>query len=587
MATIVLAAAGSALGSSIGGAVLGLGAATLGRAVGATVGTILDQKLLGIGAEAVEVGRVDQFRVMGSREGTPIPRVWGQMRLSGEIIWSSNFVETVATSGGGKGASAGPRTNSYSYSVSLAIALCEGEVARIGRVWADGQLVTLADVAWRLYPGDEAQLPDPTIACNLPDGEAPAYRGTAYIVIEDLDLTPYGNRIPQFSFEVTRKAGAGSDVGVADPALAIQGVALVPGTGEYSLATAPVLFNDGKGVTRTANINNDYGVPDLEVALDQMERDLPNCRSVSMVVSWFGDDLRASHCSLRPQCEQVTQEAETMAWSVSGVTRADARRVSYVDARPGFGGTPADASVVQAIQDLTARGQDVMFYPFILMDIREGNGLVDPWTGEVEQPPVPWRGRITLSLAPGIEGSPDQSPAAAAEVAAFFGTASAADFAIGDGTVTYSGPLEFSYRRFILHYAALCAAAGGVASFCIGSELRSLTQIRSDRTDFPVVDALRALAAECRVLLGSQTKLGYAADWSEYFGYHPGDGSNDVLYHLDPLWADPEIDFVGIDNYMPLSDWRDGSDHADSDAKSIYSLEYLSGNVAGGEGYDW
>ena len=86
---------------------------------------------------------------------------------------------------------------------------------------------------------------------------------------------------------------------------------------------------------------------------------------------------------------------------------------------------------------------------------------------------------------------------------------------------------------------------------------------------------------------GRETKIGYASDWSEYFGYQPGDGSGDVIFHLDPLWAHSAIDFIGIDNYMPLSDWRDGSDHADAGSGSIYDLCYLVGNVAGGEGYDW
>ena len=46
------------------------------------------------------------------------------------------------------------------------------------------------------------------------------------------------------------------------------------------------------------------------------------------------------------------------------------------------------------------------------------------------------------------------------------------------------------------------------------------------------------LAADVRAILGSGTKLSYAADWSEYFGHHPQDGSGDVFFHLDPLWAD-------------------------------------------------
>lgn len=49
------------------------------------------------------------------------------------------------------------------------------------------------------------------------------------------------------------------------------------------------------------------------------------------------------------------------------------------------------------------------------------------------------------------------------------------------------------------------------------------------------------------------------------------------------------IDFVGIDWYAPLSDWRDGEGHIDAlaGARSIYEPDYLSANVEGGEGYDW
>ncbi len=63
------------------------------------------------------------------------------------------------------------------------------------------------------------------------------------------------------------------------------------------------------------------------------------------------------------------------------------------------------------------------------------------------------------------------------------------------------------------------------------------------------------LAAEVRAIWGHRAKITYAADWSEYFGHQPGDG--DAIFHLDPLWAHPAINAIGIDNYMPLSDWRD------------------------------
>ena len=129
--------------------------------------------------------------------------------------------------------------------------------------------------------------------------------------------------------------------------------------------------------------------------------------------------------------------------------------------------------------------------------------------------------------------------------------------------------------------------AGDVEAFNIGSELRGLTQIRDGADSFPAVAALQQLAQDVRAVLGPEVKIGYAADWSEYFGYHPQDGSGDVLFHLDPLWAQPEIDYVGIDNYMPIADWRDTLGHLDEGEGSIYSLSYLAKNVAGGEGFDW
>ncbi|KAF0172000.1 MAG: hypothetical protein FD162_2637 [Rhodobacteraceae bacterium] len=187
------------------------------------------------------------------------------------------------------------------------------------------------------------------------------------------------------------------------------------------------------------------------------------------------------------------------------------------------------------------------FYPFLLMEQLADNSLPNPWTGETGQPPLPWRGRITLNKAPGQPGSTDRTAAAAAEVANFFGSVQPAHFAIVGEAVAYSGPVEWSYRRFILHYAHLCKAAGGVAAFCVGSEMRGLSQIRAAGDSFPTVAALRQLASEVRAILGAETKISYAADWSEYFGYHIEDN---VYFHLDPLWADPAIDFIGIDNCL-------------------------------------
>ncbi len=583
MATLLLSAAGAALGAGFGGSVLGLSGAVIGRAIGATIGRAIDQRVLGAGSEPVDIGRIERLRLTGAGEGAAIGQIWGRMRVSGQVIWATNFVETVRRRRTGKGAPK-PKVNEYSYSVSLAIALCEGEILRVGRIWADGNEISARDLNMRVYTGSETQLPDPLLEAIEGSGKAPAYRGVAYVVIEDLELSSYGNRVPQFSFEVVRAAQGPAVQSSQTLDQVVRGVALIPGTGEYGLATTPVHYAEGLGRNRTANVHSPSGLTDFATSLRQLTEELPNVGAVSLVVSWFGDDLRCSSCTIRPKVEQTLRDGVGMPWRSGGITRAHAQEVPKVDGVSVYGGTPSDASVIEAIRALRDSGKEVMFYPFILMDQVPGNVLPDPWSGAVTQPALPWRGRVTLSTAPGRPGSPDRTAAAAAEVATFFGAAQPGDFVVSGESVTYAGPNDWGFRRFILHYAHLCAAAGGVESFCIGSEMRSLTQIRGAGDVFPAVVALKSLAADVRSILGPNVKISYAADWSEYFGYHV-DG--DIYFHLDPLWADPNIDFVGIDNYMPLSDWRDGEDHADAGFGSIYNPAYLMSNIAGGEGYDW
>ena len=167
--------------------------------------------------------------------------------------------------------------------------------------------------------------------------------------------------------------------------------------------------------------------------------------------------------------------------------------------------------------------------------------------------------------------------------------AQVAHFAIAGDRVIYGGAADWGLRRMVLHYAHLAKAAGGVDTFVIGTELRGLTQVRSSASTYPFVAALVQLAEDVKAVLGPATKVTYAADWSEYFGHQPADGSGDVYFHLDALWASPSIDAVGIDVYWPLADWRAGREHLDylAGASSIYDTPYLAGNVAGGEGFDW
>ena len=187
----------------------------------------------------------------------------------------------------------------------------------------------------------------------------------------------------------------------------------------------------------------------------------------------------------------------------------------------------------------------------------------------------------------------------------------------------------------ILHYAWLCTIAGGVDLFLLGSELRGLETIRgpawtpagtTDSSgnavwDYPFVAGLQALAGDVRSIFDSQglTKnlatsshlIAYSADWSDWMGFqHPGE--NGQWPHLDSLWASPNIDLVGFDNYLPLSDWTTGNGGLDAlnwlnaapsgpwppsssdlsglgliGAPTLLSLPYLKANIEGGEKFAW
>ena len=313
----------------------------------------------------------------------------------------------------------------------------------------------------------------------------------------------------------------------------------------------------------------------------------PNLERVAVVASWFGTDLRAGECRIMPGVETPVRHDESTPWRVTGIWRNTAYVVSSHEGGPAYGGTPNDLGLKAAIEDLKARGLKVFLYPFLMMDVPAGNGLPAPY-GAAEQAIYPWRGRITCYPAAGQPGTTDRTASARAQVEAFVGTAEARDFSVSAGHVVYTGPDE-GYRRLILHYAYLAAAAGDVDGFIIGSELRGLTRIRDENYAFPFVEALIQLAADVRGILGPQTALTYGADWSEYFGYHPADGSGDVFFNLDPLWASPHITAVGIDNYMPLSDWRD-DDLAEENPDGFQGSDdpvKLQEQIAAGEGYDW
>ncbi|MBI2713665.1 MAG: glycoside hydrolase/phage tail family protein [Rhizobiales bacterium] len=562
MAALALSFAGAALGSSV----FGPTGAIAGRLIGALAGNLIDQALFGRRERVLEGPRLSDLEVMASTEGAAIPRVYGRARLSGQVIWATNLEEVVGSNQQSSGGKGGPKvtttTTTYAYFANFAVGLCEGPIGSVLRVWADGKPLDLSGLTVRSYNGDEAQTPDPLVVAK--EGDAPAYRGLAYVVFERLPLADFGNRIPQLSFEVMRPIGRLERM--------TRAVTLIPGATEFGYEPATVVQVMGPGRSAPENRHITYAESDVIGSLDELQALAPNIERVAIVVAWFGTDLRAGECRVVPGIDNRVKTAHGGTWSVAGVDRASAYLVSTVDGRPAFGGTPSDSSVRDLIAELKARGLKITLYPFLMMDIAADNALADPWTGALSQPAYPWRGRITCSPAPGQSGSPDGTSSAATQVNAFFS----------------GGADEWNYRNMVLHYATLAADAGGVDAFLIGSELKSLTRVRSASGVYPAVDALVTLAADVKTIVGSGTLVTYGADWTEY-GAHVVDGAaNEVRFPLDPLWASSAIDAIGIDYYAPLADWRDDGNQLDRAlTDDPHRLSYLAGNLNGGEAYDW
>jgi hypothetical protein len=534
MATIALAAAGAAVGGSIGGGILGISSVAIGQAVGASVGRYVDTMIFSKDTVTkTEGARLSGSQYMTSNEGAPIPVVIGRGRIGGEMIWGSDFIETIVTDTTTEGGKGGPRqineTTAYIYTTSFAIGLCEAvENMSIARAWADGKPLDLYGLTYRFYDGTQTT-PDDKIESVEGSGNVPAFTGTAYIVFEDMELTDYGNRIPQITVELV------APIDSSGLETKIEAINVIPATGEFALGTTSVQQDDGEGNTSALNNNFSDNVTDFVASLNSLEVELPNVTSISLIVAWFGDDLDAGTCEVKPKVDASDKDTEPYSWTVSGVTRATADTTSLYLGNPAYGGTPSDRSVREAFQRLKDRGFRVSFYPFLLMDMTD----------------YPWRGRI--------------ESASSGDTTSFLGSAAVSDFTldVANDTVTYSGSVEWTHRRMILHYATLISdiiESGDV--FIVGTEMRGMSESANGWGS-----GLATLISDVKSILPTGVEVGYAADWSEY-------------KESELSAAFTAADFIGIDYYLPLTDWRDEDD-------VDYTLQTFIDGASSGEYWDY
>lgn len=529
---------GGAVGAFAGGGPVG---AAIGANIGREIGTSIGERVNGKPKRSSVGSHLSSLSVQSSAYGENIATVYGSGRLAGNIIWSLPIKEVKSTtpnSSGGKGGGGQKATTntSYNYYITMAVAICEGEVTELVRMWADTKIINQADYNIRFYSGSETQLPDSLIESFEGVGKTPAYRGLAYVVLEDFPIADYGNRIPNFTFEIRRNVNkANSDETPVEEM--VKSIIMIPGAGEFvydDIVQSKIpgeMVEDvwvQRGNITRINQNNRGGVADSLVALDQLKTTCPNVEWVAPVVCWFGDSVDAGECIIQPGVEFKTGGTTSPdLWVVAGYDRDSARQITLIEGSPQYGGTPSDASLLRYLTELKNRGYNIMFYPMMFMDVEN----------------KPWRGRVTGS---------------AADVASFF-------------TKTNG------YNEMVMHYANLVKDVAD--AFVMASELVGLTSVRDVDDSFPAVDELVALAVDVKAVLDSGAKgvggveLTYAADWSEY--HHTNGG----WYNLDPLWASPDIDMVGIDAYFPLTDEQEPS--------GGFSKQQLMDGWTEGEGYDW
>lgn len=206
MARQVLPIVGAVVGAYFGGPQ----GAQIGFAIGSLVGNAVDPLV-------IKGPRLGEAGMQTSAEGVFRPIVMGTISVKGNVITRGNRFIRIKREKQGKGS--GAKTENERVYWTWAIRICEAPIEgpiTVLRVWQDSKLVYDATVDnqipdesykfWqsiRFYDGSETQMPDPNLEVYLGTGNAPAYRGTTYMVFPNWDLTDLGERIPDFQFEMS------------------------------------------------------------------------------------------------------------------------------------------------------------------------------------------------------------------------------------------------------------------------------------------------------------------------------------------------------------------------------------------------
>lgn len=202
MARVALAVGGAVAGFLIGGPA----GAQWGLMAGNVLGSLVPQNVRG---PSIEEGATQT-----TAEGAPRAIIFGTAMVSGNVIDAGKTRKVTRKQRQGKG---GQSVTTEALLRTYAVRICEGPIGGLLMVKKDGKIVYdirpdanfAEDSArflqgCRVYLGDGGQLPDPDLESIRGIGEVPAYRGSAYVVFVDDDVTDRRGSIPQYEFVLSK-----------------------------------------------------------------------------------------------------------------------------------------------------------------------------------------------------------------------------------------------------------------------------------------------------------------------------------------------------------------------------------------------
>jgi len=242
--------------------------------IGGAVGALVDpQKVYG--------PRLTDARTQYAQDGVPRARGYGTFPTAGIILWQDVLKERKKNSSG-KG---GPTQVTYTYTTSYAIGVCKGPITGFLIIKRNGKIVfdarsddELQSIGYSdeqvketraaqakflqnatFYYGGDDQMPDPTIQAVKGVENVPSYRGSAYIVLTDDDVTAESGAIPQYEFVVSQCGDIQNDTTIAGQ-LIVCGVATTTGAPMWATASATA-SPEFTGIAQSKGADISEGIP--------------------------------------------------------------------------------------------------------------------------------------------------------------------------------------------------------------------------------------------------------------------------------------------------------------------------------------